>query len=431
MVTAYGVDVEPLREIELDHSLDGDEFDIFAAFEDASGTTGDRIDPYPELHRMRREQPVFRVPAEEASSGYFRTGNRAQFRVYRHEDVERVAQESDLFTSEHHAEGIGLVFGKSILQMNGEEHALHRRLIQHAFKRKDLARWKAKLIPDAVNQTLDAFVARGSADLTREFTLLYPVKVIEAMMGLPQEHVEWFHRRAIEEISIFVDPERAMKAAALLKDYFRQVIEIRRKHPGEADIISLLVEADAGGRQLATDEIIPFLMLLAPAGAETTYRGTGTLIYALLDNPDQFEQVKKDRSLIPRAIEEAMRWDPPLTFLGRRAAEDVTFQGVDIPAGSNINACLASANRDPEYCEPGDTVDAFDLFRPRKPNLTFAAGAHVCLGQLLARSEMETALNIVIDRLPDLHIDPEQRDRTFMTGETWRSPNQLPVRWSI
>ena len=432
MATAYGIDVEPLRQIVLDSSLDQEDRNIFEAFEVASGTTGDKIDPYPEFHRMRRDQPVFQVPQEEAALGYFRgSPERPQFQVYRHEDVSRVAQESDLFTSEHHSEGIGQLFGKSILQMNGEEHALHRRLIQHAFKRRDLARWKETLIPDAVNQTLDAFVERGEADLTREFTLLYPVKVIEAMMGLPKEHVEWFHRRAIEEISIYLDPERAIQASLLLKDYFRQVIEIRREHPGEGDIITMLIEADAGGQRLSTDEIIPFLMLLAPAGAETTYRGTGTLLFAMLDNPEQFERVKEDRSLIPRAIEEAMRWDPPLTFLGRRVAQDVTFQGITIPAGSNISACLASANRDPAYCEPGDSVDRFDLFRPRKPNLTFAAGAHVCLGQILAREEMETALNLVIDRLPDLHIDPAQRDATFMTGKTWRSPNRLPVRWKV
>ncbi|MCH2173475.1 cytochrome P450 [Myxococcota bacterium] len=431
MATAYGIDVEPLREIELDRSLDGDGVNIFEAFEVASGNAGDKIDPYPEFHRMRREDPVYRVPEDAAGRTYYRNSDRPVFQVYRHEDVSRVAQESDLFTSEHHSEGIGQIFGKSILEMNGDEHAMHRRLIQHAFKRRDLARWKETLIPDAVNQAIDAIIDRGEADLTREFTLLYPVKVIEAMMGLPKEHVDWFHRRAIEEISMNLDPERAVKASLLLKDYFRQVIEIRREHPGEGDIITLLIEADAGGKRLSTDEIIPFLMLLAPAGAETTYRGTGTLLFALLDNPEQFERVKQDRSLIPRAIEEAMRWDPPLTFLGRRVSQDVTFQGITLPAGSNVSACLASANRDPEYCEPGDTADQFDLFRPRKPNLTFAAGAHVCLGQILAREEMGTALNLVIDRLPGLHIDPEQKDRTYMTGETWRSPNQLPVRWEV
>ena len=224
--------------------------------------------------------------------------------------------------------------------------------------------------------------------------------------------------------------ERAVKAAGLLKAYFEQVIEIRRKHPGDGDLITLLIEADADGRQLRNDEIIPFLMLLAPAGAETTYRGTGTLLYALLANPEQLEAVKQDRSLIPKAIEEAMRWDPPLTMLMRRSTREVEFQGVRIPEGSNVTGCLAAANRDPNVYEPAGTVDEFDLFRPRKPNLTFAGGAHVCLGQLLARAEMEIVLNLVIDRLPDLRLDPEQSDGTFMTGEIWRSPNKLPVIWS-
>jgi cytochrome P450 len=380
---------------------------------------------------MRREHPVYFVPPEEESGYFSRDDGRELVRVYRYEDVQRVAQESDIFSSEGHAEGIGRVFGHSILEMGGEEHALHRRLIQNAFKRRDLARWKAALIPEAVHETLDAFAGRGHANLATEFTLRYPVKVIEGMMGLPKEHVDWYHRRAIEVISIAHAIERALRAAAILKDYFNQVIEKRRQHPGDGDLITLLIEGDVGGRRLSNEEIIPFLMLLSPAGAETTYRATGTLLYALLANPQQFEAVKKDRSLIPKAIEEALRWDPPLTGLSRRANCDVEFGGVKVPAGSNINACLASANRDPDVFEPAETVDEFDLFRPRHPHLTFAGGAHVCLGQILARTEMETALNLVIDRLPDLRFDPEQRDQSFMTGQIWRSPNQLPVVWTV
>jgi cytochrome P450 len=431
MATAIGIDTEPLKEIELDMSLDSDpDFDVFEAFEISSGNRGPRIDPYPEFNRRREEEPVYHVPPEEKVGYLSMGGDRESYVVYRHEDVNTLAQDSETFSSAHHAEGIGLLFGHSVLEMVGEEHALHRRLIQHAFKRRELARWKEELIPQAVNETIDAFVSRGHANLAAELTLLYPVHVIEGMMGLPKEHVGWFHRRAIEEISMMNDTERAVQAAGLLKAYFEQVIEIRRKHPGDGDLITLLIEADADGRRLRNDEIIPFLMLLAPAGAETTYRATGTLLYALLANPEQFEAVKKDRSLVPKAIEEALRWDPPLTSLMRRTTRDVEFQGVQIGEGSNVTGCLASANRDPRVYEPSGTVDEFDLFRPRKPNLTFAGGAHVCLGQLLARAEMEQALNLVIDRLPDLRFDPEQRDGTFMTGAIWRSPNKLPVVWS-
>ncbi len=432
MASPARIDTEPLRDIPLDTSLDGDDFDVFEAFEIASGNRGEKIDPYPEFHRRRREQPVYFESPEERRQGYFsnRGVERDYVHVYRYEDVLAVAQDADTFCSEPHGETMGLVFGKSVLQMGGEEHALHRRLIQHAFKRRDLARWKAALIPEAVNETLDAIASRGRANLAAEFTLLYPVKVIEGMMGLPKEHVEWYHRRAIEVISIAHVPERAFRASQILKNYFEQVIEIRRRKPGEGDLITLLIEADAGGRRLRNDEITPFLMLLSPAGAETTYRATGTLLYALLDNPEQFEAVKKDRMLIPKAIEESLRWDPPLTGLIRRTTRDVEFQGMPVQAGTNINACLASANRDPSVFEPADTVDEFDMNRPRHANLTFAGGAHVCLGQLLARAEMETALNLVIDRLPDLRFDPEQREQTFMTGQIWRSPNQLPVVWS-
>ena len=428
--TATEVDSTPLRDIHLDDSLDRDsDFDVFEAFEVASGSRGDRIDPYPEFHRRRREVPIYHVPPGERQGYLSRDQEREQFIVYRYEEVNRVCQDSETFDSSHHAEGIGLLFGHSVLEMNGDEHHLHRRLIQHAFKRKDLAGWKAKLIPEAVNAVLDGFVDRGSANLTEEFTLRYPVRVIEGMMGLPPDHVDWYHRRAIEVISIMGSVERALRAAELLKEYFEQVIEIRRSHPGKGDLISMLIEADANGRKLRNDEIIPFLMLLAPAGAETTYRATGTLLYALLANREQFDAVVKDRSLIPKAIEESLRWDPPLTALGRRTSRDVEFDGVKIPTGAGISACLASANRDPSVFSPAETVDEFDLFRPRHPHLTFAGGAHVCLGQLLAKSEMEIALNLVIDRLPNLRFDPAQREQCFMTGEVWRSPSQLQVIW--
>jgi len=420
---------EPLLKIELDMSLDQGGGDVFEAFEDANG------DPVgvdaQEIFRERRESdPVRLVPPAERI-GAMAVSERPTYEVYLHEDVSRVAQESNIFTSEHHSDTIGKIFGRSILEMNGEEHTLHRRLIQHAFKSKELARWKQGLIPLSINRTIDSFAGAGRCDLVRDFALRYPVKVIEGMMGLPDEHSDWFHRRSIQEIMIFSDPALALQAGNLLREYFRQVVEIRREHPGVGDMISLLISASIGERQLTTEEILPFLMLLAPAGAETTFRGTSSLLYGLLSNPDQLEQVKADRSLIPRAVEEAMRWEPPLPFLGRRVSADVSFHGVEIAAGSNIAACLASANRDPRHWEPADTVDEFDIFRPRKANLTFAAGAHVCLGMLLARAEMEEAVNAVLDRLPNLRLDPNSAGETRMTGATWRSPNQLPVVWDV
>ena len=140
---------------------------------------------------------------------------------------------------------------------------------------------------------------------------------------------------------------------------------------------------------------------------ETTYRSLGNLLFALLTNPDQLEAVRADRSLLPQAIEEAVRWDPPLLNITRVATRDTELGGVQIPQGSSVMPMLGAANRQEDrYPDP----DRFDIFRQAKVPIGWGHGVHVCLGMHLARLEMRTAINLLLDRLPNLRLDPDGDD---------------------
>jgi cytochrome P450 len=163
---------------------------------------------------------------------------------------------------------------------------------------------------------------------------------------------------------------------------------------------------------------------LLPAGVETTYRATGNMLFSLLSNPDQLEAVRSDRELIPQAIEESLRLETPLLNITRLAIKDAEVGGVLIPAGSTVMLMLAAANRDEaRYPDP----DSYDALRASpKPHISFGHGPHACLGTHLARLEMRVALNLLLDRLPNLRLDPEGDD-PHIRGQIFRSPTSLPV----
>lgn len=184
----------------------------------------------------------------------------------------------------------------------------------------------------------------------------------------------------------------------------------------------MLAQAELDGQRLTDDEIIAFLRLLLPAGAETTYRSSSNLMFGLLSNPDQLAALRDDRSLMPQAIEEGVRWDPPLTSIGRTCTKDTMVEGVLIPAGSPVQVCMAAANRDPSRWE---RPDEFDIFREPKQHMSFAFGPHMCLGMHLARMETTVAVSALLD-LPDLRLDPDAVD-VHVSGLAFRAPAALPV----
>jgi cytochrome P450 len=344
------------------------------------------------------------------------------YSVLSYESVTQVLRWDAPFSSEVYAAVMGPVMGHSILEMDEPEHAGYRGLLEQAFSKKAMEEWERNIIAPTIHRFIDRFSDRGHAELVREFTFPFPIHVITGMLGLPEEDLPQFHRWAVELISIAADPPRAFAASAKLHDYLCAVIEERRVEARD-DLISVLAHAEHKGVRLNDEEIVAFLRLLLPAGGETTYRSSGNLLFGLLTHPEQLDMLRDDRSLLPRAIEEGLRWEPPLTGIVRTATKDTEICGVPVPKGAPISVQVAAANHDETRW---DSPDAFDIMRKRIPSVVFGFGPHVCLGQHLARMETAVAVNALLDRLPNLRLDPGAED-PHITGLIFRSPTALPV----
>jgi cytochrome P450 len=400
------------------------ERDPFEAFNRRQGM-GRVRDPYPRLAEMRGRGPVQRMSVQEALGPDMNVSQLIQMDIYAalsYDAVSEVLRDGQRFTSKGYALSMGPVMGRTILEMDEPEHGRYRRLLQHAFTRKALDRWEHELVAPIVNGLIGRVLARGSADLIRELTFPFPVSVIAGMIGVPEEDLASFHRWAIELISVSFDPAAGLAASRQLGALFQRVLEERRRAPRD-DLMSVLAFAEIEGTRLTDEEIISFCRLLAPAGAETTYRSSSNLLFGLLSHPDQLDAVRRDRSLLPQAIEEGLRWEAPLTSILRISTGDTDVCGVPIPAGAMVMVNLGSANRDETRWE---RPEAFDIFRASRTHMAFAFGAHRCLGMHLATMETSVVLRALFDRLPGLRLDPSAQD-VHITGMIFRTPLALPV----
>ena len=402
---------------------DAENYDPFAAFTDVvAGTTRD---PWPALAEKRRATPVSKgltMPSDALPEGF---DVEPGWIAYRYDDCSRILRDAKTFTSTAYDSTIGMVMGHMILGMDDPEHREHRNLVAHAFREKSLARWEPEFIRPIVDELIDRFAADGRADLVRQMTFEFPVRVIARLLGLPEEDFSQFQRWSVELIGLVADIERGLAASESLRGYFAGVVARRRTRPAE-DVISDLVTAEVDGDKLTDEAIYSFLRLLLPAGAETTYRSSGNLLFLLLTHPDQLDAVRADRSLLPQAIEEGLRCEPPLLTINRTTTCEVELAGVTLGPGESITPHIGSANHDETRWENPET---FDIHRTPVPHIAFAHGPHMCLGMHLARLETRVLVNRVLDRLPDLTLDPGGDD-PHIQGDVFRSPTALPVRFS-
>ncbi len=384
----------------------------------------DLRDPYPMFARRRAEGGVFRGSVMDWSKTPDSLRPENLYAAVSFDAVNRVFRDGKVFNSHIYDSTIGLFIGPTILAMEGKTHWEHRNLVSAAFKTRSLARWEPEIVRPVVNELIDEFIDDGRADLVRDFTFEFPTRVISRLLGLPEEDLPWFRKRAVELISYAVNYKKAFEASAALKDYFLGQIDKRRSAPTE-DIIGDLVSAEIDGERLTDEAIFSFLRLLLPAGLETTFRSSGNLLYLLLTHRDQFEAVNADHALIGAAIEEGLRYETPLTTVQRFANEDTEIDGVEIPAGSVIDVCIGSANRDESRWE---RAEQFDIFRTRTPHISFAAGEHTCMGLHLARMETRVAAETLLSRLSAIELltdgDPH------IHGQPFRSPTALPVTFT-
>jgi cytochrome P450 len=378
--------------------------------------------PYSIFERRRRDTSgVFRGSVMDWTQAPDELRPKDLYAAVSFDAVNRVFRDTKAFNSHIYDSTVGLFMGPTILAMEGKKHREHRNLVSAAFKSKSLLRWEPEIIRPVVSALIDEFIDAGEADLVREFTLEFPTRVISKLLGLPEEDLPWFRKRAVELISYNVKYKRAFEASAALKDYFSDQIDKRRSKPTE-DIIGDLVAAEIDGEKLSDEAIYSFLRLLLPAGLETTYRSSGNLLYLLLTHPDQFRAVQADRELMAPAIEEGLRFETPLTTVQRYAAEATELEGVALPEGAVIDVCIGSANRDERRWERSEE---FDIFRKRLPHISFAAGEHTCLGLHLARMETRVALECLLDRLTEIELITD--DNPHIYGQPFRSPTALPV----
>lgn len=378
-------------------------------------------DPYPYFAQKRREGGVFRGTVMDYSKTPESLRPTDPFAAVSFDAVNKVFRDSRVFSSAMYDKTIGLFMGPTILAMEGKKHRDHRNLVSAAFKSKALARWEPTVVRPICNALIDEFIEAGQADLVRQFTFEFPTRVIATLLGLPEEDLPMFHRRAVELISYAVRYERAFEASAALQEYFVEQIEARRSKPTD-DIIGDLVTAEIDGEKLSDEAIYSFLRLLLPAGLETTYRSSGNLLFLLLTHPEQLAAVQADHTLIAPAIEEGLRFETPLTTVQRFTSEDAEFEGVKIPARSVVDVCIGSANRDEQRWE---RPEEFDIFRAHLPHISFAAGEHTCLGLHLARMETRVALECLLNRITNIKLLAD--DDPHIHGQPFRSPTALPI----
>jgi len=399
----------------------------FDPFELEDTVSGSIRDPYPRMAELRRQSPVHVGPVDLGDGLHEADPSRPPpVTVFGFDEAVQVLRDNETFSSTVYEGVMGAVMGRTILQMDEPEHRLHRALVSPTFRSKVLEQWEGDLVQRVVNELIDGFAGAGTADLVQELTFNFPVQVIAQILGLPRSDFPIFQRWAIGITSVASNWERGMAASEALRDYFADVLADRRRRPTD-DLISELVVAEVDGRTLEDEEIYSFLRLLLPAGVETTYRASGNMLYGLLTNPDQLERVREDRSLVPDAFEETIRWEPPVTVILRRAARDTEVGGVAVQEGADVALLLGSANRDErKYEHP----DEFDVFRESRQSVGFGFGVHVCLGMHLARMESRVAINTLFDRLPDMRLTPQPGQDLHIKGMAFRSPIALPITFT-
>lgn len=390
-------------------------------------------DPYPVLAERAAQCPVH---PGTFSSFFGIVGaedilfpDEEQISVLSFDGVEAGFKDQKHFSSCWYEASLGKMIGRTIIEMDPPEHGRHRQLIQGALTKREMQRWEEEFVRKIVDTTIDSFIESGTADLVGDFALHYPLKVIAAACGLPQEDVASFYRWAAILTNVSISAEDREVASAEFGEYLAAAVTDRRARP-RSDLVTHLVQAefrDSAGRQaLNDDEVIAFLRLLLPAAAQTTYRTLCNLLFGLLTHPEQLQALQDDHSLIEQAIEEGLRWQPPLMSFGRTTVSDSEIEGVEVPAGTLVNLVVGIANRDPKRWE---NPDVFDIYREPQGHLAFGSGAHVCLGIHFARMELRVAVEQVLTRLSDLRF-ADGIEPVHITGLGQRSPARLPVMFT-
>ena len=388
-------------------------------------------DPYPFWEQMRHDQPVL---FDERAKTWVLT---------RYDDCVAAFANHEDFSNRLYGDTLGKVFGPTMLDKDGHEHVVHRKIVAPEFVGRRFEPYY-----EAIDRNARALIARfpsaGSVDLVDGFSTRLPVNVIVDMLGMDQSDHDRFHDWYTTMMAGLVrfNPERqqlGIEAHEHLAEYVSPIIEDRRGCPAE-DLISKIVHAEADGQRLTDTEIKAFVSLLLVAGGETTDKAIANMWTQLLLHPDQLERVIEEPSLFDAAFSEMMRHSPPVLGQLRYAINDVEFSGVTIPAGSAVHIQLASANNDETVFDDPRAfrIDREDLHLAKERrmghhgdagrygHLGFGLGKHFCLGYEMARVEAVMGSELLVQTMRHPRLSPDA-DTTFLTRGATRSPATVLV----
>jgi cytochrome P450 len=376
-------------------------------------------DPYPVYRRLRDEAPLYYNEPHDF------------WAVSRFDDVQRGLVDRETFSS---ARGAVLEFIKANIEIppgififeDPPRHTVHRALVSRVFTPRRMNALEPKVRQFCV-RALDPLVGAGGFDFVADLGAQLPMRTIGMLLGVPESDQEEARDRA--NANLRTEPGQPMDVTAENigeSDFFADYIDWRATHPSD-DLMTDLLNAeftDENGttRRLTRDEVLMYVSMVSGAGNETTNRLIGWMGKVLAEHPDQRRELVEDRSLVPNAIEELLRFEPPTPHVARYVTRDVELYGTTVPAGSALLCLSGSANRDDRRYPD---ADRFDVHREVGQHLTFGYGIHYCLGAALARLEGRIALDEVLARFPEWEVDSDNIRRA--PTSTVRGWDALPV----
>jgi cytochrome P450 len=404
-----------------------DDFDPFTALY-TTGGEGTMTNPLEQLAALGKKTPVVEADLHEA------VGLRAQpnvaelgiksYLLLTFDTCQDALMNSAVFGSSINEKHIGMTFGASITSMDPPIHGKYRRLFQAGFTPKALGAYRERF-EKVVDRIVDDLMKSNKADLVDQFALQFPFSFIYSLLDLPESDRRVFHKLSAAQTCVVFDRAHGVEAGQKLGRYLTTLIDQRRELRSETDFVSLLANAEVEGERLPEEVLLGFFRQLMNAGGDTSYHGFSNILAALFTQPDQLKLVRDDRTLLPQVIEEGLRWGAPLTTVDRVTDLDTVMAGVPMQKGAIVRVCVGAANRDDSIWENPHT---FDIMRERKRLLAFGYGPHVCIGQHLARMELQIALNALLDRLPNVRLDPDMPPPSIR-GLLFRGADAVNVTW--